>query len=137
VDGVERTAQAAAQQADTAQKLAEGKFVYASSGDVVSVSFKTNSWKLSPEAQTSLTSLAESLKSANRNVFVEIIGHGDARGSVNQNRILGEKRALEVRRFLFGQGVALNRMETASWGEERSAGKGLKDDRRVDITVVG
>jgi outer membrane protein OmpA-like peptidoglycan-associated protein len=138
VDAVERLAQNNQQQIAA---LNTGKFVYSESGQTTSVEFATNSAALSDEAKATLTSLAESLKSANKGVYLEISGHGDPRGSVALNRELGAKRSLEVRRFLYAQGVPMNRMDVVSWGEERATGQNssaeeLQKDRRVDVTVL-
>jgi peptidoglycan-associated lipoprotein len=149
VDAADRNAQAAlqaangaTQQASSAQKLAEGKLVYAVLSQSDEVNFDTNKWKLSDEAQATLTTFAERLKTDNKSVFIEIEGHGDPRGSVYNNRILAEKRALEVRRFLTSQGIPLAHMETVSWGEERPGTAGTTSDdhaanRRVVLRVLG
>lgn len=142
VDGVERTAQAASQRANEAYRLAEGKFLYTVISESDQVTFASGQWKLSKEAQSTLTAFADRLKSENKNVFIELRGHGDPRGSTYSNRILGEKRALEVRRFLTSQGVPLARMSTVSWGEERTksgakGAAGYAADRRVVLVVMG
>jgi outer membrane protein OmpA-like peptidoglycan-associated protein len=142
IDTVDRTAQQALQQANAATKLAEGKLVYSVLSESDSVTFDTNRWNLTDEAKATLTAFADRLKGDNKNVFIEIVGHGDRRGSVNANRILGEKRALEVRRFLYDQGIPINKMETVSWGEERQVGQGnsaetLEANRRVVLRVLG
>jgi outer membrane protein OmpA-like peptidoglycan-associated protein len=142
LDGVDRTSQDALQRADAAGKLAAGKLVYTVLSEEDAVQFDTNKWKLSAEAQATLTAFAEKLKSENKNVYIEIIGHGDPRGSVYNNRILGEKRALEVRRFLTAQGIPLTHMETVSWGEEKPTQEGATADanaanRRVTLRVLG
>lgn len=141
VDEVDRTAQGAMRRADDATRLAQGKFIYSVIGQE-SVTFATNQWALSKATKTTLIAFADKLKSENRNVYVEIQGHGDPRGSRYSNRILGEKRALEVRRFLSSQGVPLIRMTTVSWGEERPTASGKSAsanaaNRRVVLTVVG
>jgi peptidoglycan-associated lipoprotein len=149
VDAADRNAQAAmqaasgaTQQASSAQKMAEGKLVYTVLSQSDEINFDTNKWKLSDQAQSTLTAFAERLKSENKNVFLEIEGHGDVRGSVYNNRILAEKRALEVRRFLASQGIPLGHMETVSWGEERPGAAGAAPDdhaanRRVVLRVLG
>jgi outer membrane protein OmpA-like peptidoglycan-associated protein len=116
------------------------KFAYAP-GDTQSVTFATNKWNLSPDAQATLQALAEKLKSDNKNVFVEIIGHADPRGELVKNRELGAKRALNVQRFLYDQGIPLARMNAVSWGEEKVANpkdrspEALAQSRRVDIVI--
>jgi outer membrane protein OmpA-like peptidoglycan-associated protein len=147
VDGVERTAQGAMQTANAAGALAatkaDAKFVYSDLGQTASVQFDTAKWNLSDEAQATLTSLAEKLKGENKNVFLEIVGHGDPRGSTLANRELGAKRALNVQRFLSDQGVPLNRMNVVSWGEEKVANpkertpEALQQARRVDLIIKG
>jgi outer membrane protein OmpA-like peptidoglycan-associated protein len=118
------------------------RFAYAA-GDQTSVDFATNKWNLSPEAQTTLTALADKLKSDNKNVFIEIIGHADPRGELVKNRELGAKRALNVQRFLYDQGIPLARMNAVSWGEEKVANpkdrspEALQKSRRVDVVVRG
>jgi peptidoglycan-associated lipoprotein len=141
IDGVDRNAQAAMQEASAAGKLAQGKLVYTVLSEQDAVTFDTNKWKLSQEAEATLSAFAERLKAENKNVYVEIVGHGDPRGSVYNNRVLGEKRALEVRRYLTAQGIPLVHMETVSWGEERQKDDGgVTNDpaeRRVVLRVLG
>jgi peptidoglycan-associated lipoprotein len=105
------------------------------------ITFDTGKWALSDEAKATLTAFAERLKGDNKKVFVEIVGHADARGDTDANRILGEKRALETRRFLFSQGIPLVGMQTVSWGEEQPTGTGasaedLAADRRVVLRII-
>lgn len=141
VDQVGTTADQGLQRANAAYRLAEGQLMHTVISESDTVLFATNKWKLSSEAQATLSAFAERLKADNKNVFVEIVGNGDPRGSVYANRILGEKRALEVRRFLSAQGVPLSHMSTVSWGEERSTATGsspadLASDRRVVLRVL-
>jgi peptidoglycan-associated lipoprotein len=142
VDGVERTANAANDRANAAYTLAQGKFTSTQIGDTVSVYFDTGKFTLRQDAQATLTDLAQKLTSDNKNVVIEIVGHGDVRGGKGYNRDLGRQRAAEVGRFLYGQGVPLNRMAIASWGEDRptaanASKEELQKDRRVDIMVKG
>ena len=46
-------------------------------------------------------------------------GHCDERGTVEYNMALGERRAASTRKHLARLGVALNRLFTISYGEER------------------
>lgn len=147
VDGVERVARDGVQRADAAAALAatksNAKFAYSDLSQTTSVTFDTNKWALNDEAQAALTALAGRLASENKDVYLEIVGHGDPRGSVMANRELGAKRSLQVQRFLAGQGVALNRMNVVSWGEERVSDpkdrspETLQQSRRVDVVVKG
>ena len=51
-------------------------------------------------------------------VRARIEGHADARGTNEYNLALGERRANAVRDYLIGLGIAGNRLEVLSKGEE-------------------
>ena len=119
VDANSAGVQAAQARADEAYKLAQGSLTRTVISETDKVNFDTNKWELSSEAKATLTAFAERLKGENKNVYIEIVGRGDPRGKVYDNRVLGEKRALEVRRFLLSQGIPLSHMNTVSWGEEK------------------
>jgi len=104
--------------ATAAGKLAEGKFLYSMVLSDDSVKFPVDSAKLSPEAVQRLTDFADKLKNDNRNVYLEIQGHTDSRGSDAANQRLGEQRAEAVRLFMNQHGVPLNRMSTISYGKK-------------------
>ena len=136
---LDRTSREALDRAQAAGKLAEGKFVYSTVLSDDSVKFPVDGVKLSPEAETRLMDLAQKLKTDNRNVYVEIQGHTDAREPGNMS--LGERRAEAVRRFLSQQGVALNRMSTISYGKTAPAAPnttraGRAQNRRVVVIVL-
>jgi outer membrane protein OmpA-like peptidoglycan-associated protein len=135
------TAKDALDRANAAHKLAEGKFLYQVVLSDDSVKFPTDVHALSPEAQQRLNELADKLKMENQNVYLEIQGHTDARGSADYNEKLGEERADAVRRYLNQQGVALNRMSTISYGKDspvapNNTSQGRAQNRRVVIIVL-
>lgn len=71
-------------------------------------------------------------------VTVRLEGHSDERGTREYNIGLGERRAQAVRRALEIQGVALPRITTVSFGEERPVASGSGEqnwsqNRRVEI----
>src|SRR5947209_2392254 len=66
IAGAAGAAQTAQSRADAAYTLAQGKFVMTEVGRA-QVSFDTNKSALSPEAKTTLVSLAERLKTENKN----------------------------------------------------------------------
>jgi peptidoglycan-associated lipoprotein len=70
---------------------------------------------LTPEAQARLTSIAEQLIAANKNVYIEIQGHTDSTGTPAINQNVGMARAEAVRLFLNQRGVPLNRMASISY----------------------
>lgn len=138
---LDKTSREALDRAIAAGKVAEGKFVY----DVVlsddAVKFTSGGSELSAEGQDRLAAIASQLKSENKSVYLEIQGHTDATGDAAANEELGLARANAVRHFLYGQGVALNRMATISYGEDspvadNSTSEGRAANRRVVIVVL-
>ncbi len=127
--------------ATAAGKLAEGKFLYSMVLSDDSVKFPVDSSKLSPEAQQRLSDFADKLKSDNRNVYLEIQGHTDAKGPDSINTRLGEERAEAVRLFMNQHGVPLNRMATISYGKQdpvdsNKTRHGRAENRRVVLVVM-
>jgi outer membrane protein OmpA-like peptidoglycan-associated protein len=127
--------------ATAAGKLAEGKFLYEMVLSDDSVKFPVDSSKLSSEAEQRLSDFADKLKNDNRNVYVEIQGHTDARGSDKINERLGEERAEAVRLFMNKHGVPLNRMSTISYGKadpvaDNKTKTGRAQNRRVVMIVM-
>jgi peptidoglycan-associated lipoprotein len=138
---VEGTAGEALDRANTAHKLAEGKFLYEVVLSDDSVKFPTDQHALSPEAQQRLAELVTRLKGENHNVYLEIQGYTDSTGTPDYNEKLGEARAEAVRRYLNEQGVALNRMATISYGQDHPVApnetrEGRAQNRRVAIVVL-
>ncbi len=69
-------------------------------------------------------------------------GHCDERGSAEYNLALGERRALALRAYLIGLGVAAERIQSLSYGEEQPAQAGHSEDdwrlnRRAEFLVFG
>ena len=74
------------------------------------------------------------------NLTFTIEGHCDERGTNAYNLALGERRALSVRRYLVGLGIAPDRLHTISYGEERPAVPGSDEaswakNRRAEFKV--
>jgi len=61
---------------------------------------------------------------ANSTRVVVVEGHCDERGSNEYNLSLGESRAQIVHNYLIQSGVASNRIQTRSFGEEKPANSG-------------
>ena len=139
---VDQTARDALARAIAAGKLAEGKFLYS----VVmttdgSVTFASGKAILSDDSQAKLSALAAQLKSDNQNVYLEIQGHTDSKGSTKANEQVGMNRANAVRTYLAKQGVPLSRMSSASYGEEapvadNATRAGRSANRRVVLVVL-
>jgi peptidoglycan-associated lipoprotein len=138
---LDQTSQQALTRAEAAGKLAEGKFLYSMVLSDDSVKFPKDGSQLSDEAKSRLMEFVQKLKSDNKNVYLEIQGHTDATGSASVNQRLGEDRAEAVRRFMNEQGVALNRMNTISYGEDSPVAsnktkQGRAQNRRVVVIVL-
>ena len=138
---LDKTSREALERAEAAGKLAEGKFLYTMVLQDDGVKFKSAKYKLTGEDEQRLTEFADKLKADNKNVYLEIQGHTDAAGSPAFNMKLGEERAEAVRMFLNQHGVALNRMNTISYGEtapvaDNHTKSGRAQNRRVQIVVL-
>ena len=138
---MDRTTREAYQRAEAAGKLAEGKFLYNVTLQDDGYKFKVNKYALSDDEKAKLTELAAKLKQEDKNVYLEIQGHTDATGTDDYNMQLGEERAEAVRLFLNEQGVALNRMNTISYGKtvplaDNKSKAGRAQNRRVQIVVL-
>lgn len=138
---IDQTSQEALNRATAAGKLAEGKFLYSMVLSDDSVKFPVDSAKLSPEAEQRLASFVDQLKNDNRNVYLEIQGHTDARGSEQLNQRLGSERAEAVRVYMSKRGVPLNRMATISYGKaepvaDNRTRDGRAQNRRVVLVVM-
>ena len=81
---------------------------------------------LSDQARAALSNNAVILQSV-PDLRVSIEGHCDERGSDEYNLALGERRAHAVRNFMVSLGVAPERMETISYGEEMPAARGRNE----------
>lgn len=138
---LDKTSRDAYERAEAAGKLAEGKFLYNVTLQDDGTKFGFDKYALSDDEKAKLTDFASKLKSDNRNVYIEIQGHTDAVGSADYNMTLGEERAEAVRLFLNEQGVALNRMNTISYGKtapvaDNKTKAGRAQNRRVNIVVM-
>jgi len=80
--------------------------------------------------------------SENRSRKIRLEGHADERGSREYNMALGQRRADAVRKANNLLGVANDRMETVSFGEDKPRAAGSDDaawsqNRRVEIVYDG
>lgn len=104
-----------------------------------SVYFDFDSFVVKPEYQTTVTAFANYLK-ADSKANLKIEGNADERGTTEYNLALGQKRAEAVRRSLGALGVAANRVEPVSNGEEKPRAKGSNEaawaeNRRADLIL--
>jgi len=86
--------------------------------NVQDVFFDLDSYSIRNDARRILQDNARYL-AERQNILITIEGHCDERGSDRYNLVLGDRRANAVRDHLISLGVAANRIETISYGEER------------------
>jgi peptidoglycan-associated lipoprotein len=72
---------------------------------------------------------------------IRISGHTDARGSDEYNLALGLRRAASTRKYLSDRGIAVDRIDIVSFGEERPAATGGDDtafakNRRAEFEIL-
>jgi peptidoglycan-associated lipoprotein len=136
LDELTVTSRDALERATDAGVLAEGRFIRTVVLTDDGVTFGSGDTELTEAGQQRLMQMANQLKTDNNNVYLEIQGHTDATGSEDLNYEIGLKRAEAVRRYLYSQDVALDRMATISYGEEEpvadnSTPAGRASNRRV------
>jgi peptidoglycan-associated lipoprotein len=69
---------------------------------------------------------------------MRLVGHADPRGDDEYNRVLGQRRADNVKSAINSAGLDQSRMQTTSRGEDDAVGSdetGWAKDRRVDIVL--
>lgn len=103
------------------------------------IHFAVNSSALSDQAQQILLSKAEYLRT-NPDITITVEGHCDDRGSDEYNMALGERRAESVKMFLTDLGIATNRLNIVSYGEERPIATGQDEaswarNRRAQFVI--
>lgn len=110
-------------------------------GLLVDVLFDYGRHELSAEARRQLEANARFLQE--RPQFqIALEGHADERGTVEYNVALGQKRATSAESFLDMMGVARDRLQARSYGEERPLCREQSEDcwqrnRRVHFEIVG
>ncbi len=108
--------------------------------DAGKIYFATNSNAIVPSQRPKLDKIAAWMR-ANPTRSILIAGHCDERGTLEYNRALGERRAIAVRDYLIGLGIAGDRLNTFSYGEEKPAVPGTgpavwAQNRRAEIGVI-
>ena len=80
---------------------------------------------INSEGRTKIRTLAKLIN--NNNLSVRVEGHCDERGTREYNLALGEKRAKTVAELLIINGVASDKIDTVSYGEEKPASPGSNE----------
>ncbi|HJY28718.1 MAG TPA: OmpA family protein [Pyrinomonadaceae bacterium] len=110
--------------------------------ETTSVTFRTNSAVLSPEAKTQLDELAAKTLNA-RAFMIEVAGHTDSTGSDAKNFRLSQQRAQAVVQYLAVQHkIPLRRFVTPmGYGKteavaDNTTAAGRSQNRRVDVKMI-
>ena len=136
------SAQAAMTKAAEAEKAAKGKLIYTVTLSNDKVRFPVNKAEISDEAKAMIDGAVAPLVKENRGVWFEIEGHTDTTGDAAYNFRLGEERAMAVRDYIAKtHGIALNRLNVISYGEEKPVADnkdrdGRAQNRRVVIRIL-
>lgn len=104
--------------------------------------FELDKYDLTSESLQKLQVAADFLKKQPQ-LRIRLDGHADERGTTEYNMALGEKRANAARDVLSRYGVAVQRMETTSFGREKPVVECIQGDepchsqnRRVEYTII-
>jgi outer membrane protein OmpA-like peptidoglycan-associated protein len=132
------SAQAAMSKAQDAEKAAKGKLIYTVTLSNDKVRFPVNKAEISDEAKAMIDEAVGPLVKENRGVWFEIEGHTDSTGDAAYNFKLGEERAMAVRDYIAKtHGIALNRLNVISYGEEKPVTDNkTREDRAQNRRVV-
>lgn len=82
------------------------------------IHFEFDKDKIRPESFKILDAVADVLKQ-NPRIKIEIQGHTDNKGSPQYNKVLSDKRAKSVRKYLEKKGIASDRLTANGYGLER------------------
>ena len=105
------------------------------------IRFDYDKSNLNSSAKKTLASNVAWMKShAGTNLQIE--GHCDARGSIEYNLSLGERRAQAVKAYMVGLGVAGSRLSVISYGKEKPLQQGDSEaayaqNRRANFVPLG
>jgi peptidoglycan-associated lipoprotein len=108
-------------------------------GRLETIYFEFDRSGLTEQARAALDRNAEFLL-GNPAINVRIEGHCDERGTIEYNLALGDRRASSTKEYLVLRGVAAERLEVVSYGEERPADPGQNEaawarNRRAEFHV--
>ena len=81
--------------------------------------FDYDQYNIREDARAVLMANVRALKER-PSIMITIEGHCDERGSSKYNLALGDRRAASAKEFLVNQGIAPNRIDIVSYGEERN-----------------
>jgi outer membrane protein OmpA-like peptidoglycan-associated protein len=104
--------------------------------------FKFGKAVLPDETKTRIDEVINQLKTDPKNVYIEIEGHTDNRGTKLMNERLGMERAESVKRYLYeAHQIPLHKINVISYGEDKPVAPnntktGRAQNRRVVLKVL-
>jgi outer membrane protein OmpA-like peptidoglycan-associated protein len=93
------------------QKMVKGKEF-----TLKNIFFRSGEFQLLEESKAELNLLVDFMRK-DENLFLEVGGHTDSDGSMENNLVLSEERAKAVQDYLISQGVSQNRLSYKGYGE--------------------
>jgi len=107
--------------------------------DIVNILFDFNKWDIKQFYFNALEEIKRVMK-LNPNLVINLIGHTDAIGSDNYNKILSKKRSKATRDYLIKLGIKPERIIPLGFGESmpvdsNDTEEGRRKNRRVEIHV--
>jgi len=106
------------------------------------IEFDTNKATLRPESEGVLKAVAEILAEHKEVKRIQVQGHTDSRGVKAYNKVLSDKRAAAVKKWLIDAGIDASRLESKGFGQEQpvdtnETDSGRQNNRRVQFIIVG
>lgn len=125
---------------ERARREAEAALAAARNAFATKIYFDYDKSDLKPEARATLDAKLPLLR-ANPQVRIRIAGHTDERGSDEYNIALGQRRAAAAKAYLVANGIAADRIDVVSFGEDRPAAMGSDEsawsqNRRDEFEII-
>ena len=132
--------EAAARVAREAEARAAAAVAAARAAFSAAIYFDLDKSDLTQTARATLDAKLPLLRT-NTNVRIRIAGHTDERGSDAYNIALGQRRAAAAKRYLVDNGIAADRIDVVSFGEDRPAAMGSNEaawsqNRRDEFEII-
>jgi len=101
------------------------------------VHFSYDQSLLNQKARRKIRTVVDSL-AKDQQLFIDLEGHSDSRGTVNYNQRLSERRTRAVQAFMISLGVTIDRVTEKSFGERdpiasNQTEEGRAQNRRVEL----
>ncbi len=123
---------------EEARKAAEAEALHQEMMTLATIYFDYDSANVREDQRSAMDENVRKLQEYQPEGMVVVEGHSDERGTVEYNLALGEQRAQAVKTYLVDAGVAEDRIETVSVGEEQPVVMGSDEsswaqNRRVEL----